>query len=242
MNWLTSKFKKVEVDCYLCGKRVAMSKWVDGSHRFEIIYMQKVSNRLYFRLTCMHDNFDILEARSSEQQLYCPKCGRKMRLWLDKVCLNALFDDIENYFYRKDVEFACNSEVNCGNTERCQDNQRYNCFPCDFDMCILCGSQEEEDIIVARDWGRKESIFDTIIDKIFRFNENRMEREVEVATSLRTLCVLSGRSKGRHRHRRQADHSCDQCQCPERGNRAVQLRDTATSIDQLQCLNGPSEI
>ena len=106
-------------------------------------------------------------------------------------------------------------------------------------MCILCGSQEEEDIIVARDWGRKESIFDTIIDKIFRFNENRMEREVEVATSLRTLCVLSGRSKA-GRHRRQPGR--DQCQCPELGERAVQLRDTATSIDQLHCLNGPSEI
>ena len=35
MNWLTSKFKKVEVDCYLCGKKVTMSKWEDGSHRFE---------------------------------------------------------------------------------------------------------------------------------------------------------------------------------------------------------------
>ena len=107
-------------------------------------------------------------------------------------------------------------------------------------MCILCGSQEEEDIIVARDWGRKESIFDNIIDKIFRFNENRMEHELERATSLKTLCALSGRSHRRH----QRHHQCGQCQCrgPGRGEERPGMRDTATSITELQCLNGPSEI
>ena len=40
MNWLTSKFKKVEVDCYLCGKKVTMSKWEDGSHRFESKFLK----------------------------------------------------------------------------------------------------------------------------------------------------------------------------------------------------------
>lgn len=150
---------------------------------------------------------------------------------------------IENYSFLQDVEFSCNSEVNCGNTERCQDNQRYNCFPCDFDMCILCGSQEEEDIIVARDWGRKESIFDNIIDKIFRFNETRIEHEVERATSLKTLCALTG--KNNRRHFRQKE-KCDQCKCrgPERRceGETPSQRDTATSITELQCLNGPSEI
>ena len=104
-------------------------------------------------------------------------------------------------------------------------------------MCILCGSQEEEDIIVARDWGRKESIFDNIIDKIFRFNETRIEHEVERATSLKTLCALTGKSHRRHRRQK-----CDQCKCRGPEREIPGQRDTATSITELQCLNGPSEI
>ena len=46
MNWLTSKFKKVEVDCYLCGKKVAMSKWEDGSHRYLFYIKSPFNNKL----------------------------------------------------------------------------------------------------------------------------------------------------------------------------------------------------
>ena len=107
-------------------------------------------------------------------------------------------------------------------------------------MCILCGSQEEEDIIIAREWGRKESIFDNIIDKIIRFNETRMEREMgRRVTSLRTLCAQIGNMSGRNKRQRQQRLSD---KWPMQSDRNVHLRDTATSIDNFQCFNGPSEI
>ena len=92
MNWLSSKFKKVEVDCYLCCRKVAFKKWENGSHRLERLWDPWLMIGIkYFRISCMLDNFGLLEDKSSEQQLHCPKCGLRMRLWLDKVRLSTKF-------------------------------------------------------------------------------------------------------------------------------------------------------
>jgi len=165
----------------------------------------------------MVQNKDILDSISTEQNLLCIKCGEFMRLWVNQ-----------------DTAFACDSESNCPNKEYCSDKQRYNCFPCDQDICIICGSEEEETSVRSGDWRKIENI----IEKIIRFNENLIEHEVDRVTSLRSLCYQADAKYSNNANVLINKNFSVQCDIKE-------MNEVATNTEALfkeNQLSGPSEV
>ena len=179
-----------------------------------------------------------LSSTSREQNLKCPRCGKKMRILIDKVKFDWLcfYEDWLVSYLSQNVIFQCNSELSCPNKERCHDKQRfckltlhnvyngtffiyrYNCFLCDFDICIVCGSTLEEENV-----GELE--VESLYDKMLRFSESPVRQHQPVrVTSLRTLCLTSDKS-------RQANVR----------SQTIVLRETATNTEPLSPC-GPSEI
>ena len=99
---------------------------------------------------------------------------------------------------------------------------RYNCFLCDQDICIVCGSEEEERNAKRNDLVKMEKF----LDKILRFNDVREEHKLDKVTSLRTLCQMA----------------CDKRKAVKVESKVMRnYRDFAVNTESLR-LNGPSEI
>ena len=92
---------------------------------------------------------------------------------------------------------------------------------CDQDICIVCGSEEEERNVKKNDLVKMEKF----LDKILRFNDEREEHKLDKVTSLRTLCQMA----------------CDKRKSNLEPKVMKDFRDFAVNTESWR-LNGPSEI
>ena len=107
---------------------------------------------------------------------------------------------------------------------KCSLTFRYNCFLCDFDICLVCGRKQEE--AGDSDSLQPQTELETVIDKMLGLREVREGEGGEEVTSLRTLCATVSSKELKRRNF---------------GRNTIVLKETATNTEET-VLCGPSEI
>ncbi|TRY70488.1 hypothetical protein TCAL_10104 [Tigriopus californicus] len=96
------------VTCYLCQDRVPKRLWDNGEHR------KKCATRHKSKLATFE---------TPKPGLRCPRCHKRMRLWTKG--LGPPFK-------------CCSSDCPILGTIQNNGQNRFNCFPCDYDLCDSC--------------------------------------------------------------------------------------------------------
>jgi len=126
-----------EQPCYLCCEKVPLEEWVSGGHR----------------KTCLKRNKSLIKKHPLRRDLAskCPKCQGCLRMWT-RYRLVKMFEGKEGDKKEINDTFVC---------EKCwpemdprkayspwekenKDDNRFNCFSCDFDICKKCIVKQEK--------------------------------------------------------------------------------------------------
>lgn len=123
-----------KIVCYLCEKPVKEEQWTDGSHR----------------KACFKKNSALVKDFSMIRCLGCYNCGKSLRLWPANKGPPFLCDNLAW------CSLAGEEIINTG-------GNRFNCFLCDFDICLGCAQGTMEK---AGEWPFVEAGEESITENI----------------------------------------------------------------------------
>ena len=119
---LCGKCRKQKHPCYLCCEMVNMEDWVKGTHRRR----------------CMEENKETLDMMREQKDLdiKCGKCGGNLRMWshFRKKQLDNNSNFICDVCHEGLTDGAAHKHIERKN----ENNNRFNCFLCDYDVCKEC--------------------------------------------------------------------------------------------------------